>query len=46
MWKVNNEMVDDAFEQVKSEVRRRHLRKNGIKQTYTETNTVHLEIYT
>ena len=28
MWKVDNEMVDDdVFEQVKSKIRRRHLRK-------------------
>lgn len=46
MWKLDNEMVDDdVFEQVKSKIRRSHLRKKRIKQIERDTHTVHLKIY-
>lgn len=45
MWKVDNEMVDDdVFEQVKSEIRKRHLRKKRIKQTQRETHSAFRDI--
>lgn len=41
MWKVDNEMVDDdVFEQVKSKIRSRHLRKKRIKQRERHTQWI------